>query len=294
MNPIRAWLSAFRPKTLPLSVTPVAVGLAVAWSEQASLSPGPAIATLAAALLIQIGTNLHNDVKDYERGADTSERLGPPRATAEGWLSPRQVRAGAYGSFAAAFAIGIYLAWVGGWPIVILGLASLLAGLGYTGGPKPLAYTPLGELFVWLFFGLGAVAGTGYLQTGHVTPLALWAGAALGLHAAAVLTVNNFRDQDSDRRAGRRTLVVLIGTRASRAVYAASILVPFLLPPFLWLSGQHDWVVLLPLSALPGAATAVHRFTHAVPEPGLNVLLARTARLQALFGLLLAAGLVMG
>ncbi len=277
----KAWWLAARPKTLTLAATPVIVGCALAFADLASLSWFTAAATLAAALLIQIGTNLHNDAADFEKGADGPERLGPPRAAAQGWLRTGQIKRGAALSFAIAFALGIYLTLVGGWPILALGLASLAAGYAYTGGPKPIAYSVSGELFVFLFFGLFAVAGTYYLQTGSVSPWSLAAGAALGMPAAAVLLVNNYRDLDNDRKAGKLTLCHHLGRAQSRRLFTLFLTAPFLLVAV----DPAIWPLLL---ALPPAVLLIRRFGRVPPGKALNGVLAATARQQFLFGGLLS------
>ncbi|WP_291991913.1 1,4-dihydroxy-2-naphthoate polyprenyltransferase [Candidatus Accumulibacter sp. ACC003] len=287
-----AWWLAIRPKTLTVALVPVVLGNALASAHSGSLHWPAALLALAAALLIQIATNLHNDVADFERGADAPDRLGPPRATAMGWLPALAVRRAALVAFALAFNFGIYLVYLGGWPIVAIGLASLLAGWAYTGGPRPIAYAPLGELFVLLFFGLAAVGGSYYLQTLTISPAVLLAGAMLGLFGAAVITVNNTRDLDSDRRVGKRTLAVVLGRRAAAWVYASEILLPFALLPWLAvLVGGGGWLA-LPLLALPPALLLLKRFRDALAGPVFNQLLASTARLQLFFGLLLSVAIL--
>lgn len=285
-SPRQAWFLALRPKTLPLSLSPVLVGTAAAWHDHGPLLAGPLLAAIAAAALIQVGTNLFNDVGDFRHGTDTPDRLGPPRATAQGWLTPRQVEAGAWLAFALAFLCGLYLAWHGGWPIVAIGLCSLAAGWAYTGGPVPIAYRPLGELFVWIFFGLVAVTGSYYLQALQFSPDALPAAAMLGLHAAAVITVNNYRDLDGDARCGKRTLAVLLGRPQTRRLYAVEMLLPYLLLPLL--APPLGWAALLPAATLPASWRLVRRFADEPPGPVFNELLAATARLQFLFSLLLS------
>jgi len=287
-----AWWLAIRPKTLTVAVVPVVLGHALAWAHQGSLHWPVALVALLAALLIQIGTNLHNDVADFERGADPPERLGPPRATAMGWLPAAAVRRGAWVAFVLAFNLGIYLAYQGGWPIAAIGLASLLAGWAYTGGSRPIAYTPLGELFVLLFFGLAAVGGSYYLQNLSISPTALLAGAMLGLFAAAVITVNNARDRETDSRVGKRTLAVVLGRRATAWIYGAEMLLPFALLPWLAALAGRGWSMALPLLALPSALLLLKRFGGALAGPVFNELLARTARLQFIFGILLSLALV--
>ena len=281
---LAAWWLASRPKTLPLAAVPVLVGTALAWAETGQLAALPMLAALAAALLIQVGTNLHNDAADFARGADGPDRLGPQRASASGWLSPRQVLHGAYAAFLTAFLLGVYLAWVGGWPIVVIGLCSLAAGLAYTGGPRPIAYTFLGEAFVFLFFGVIAVAGSYYLQTLRVSPQAVLIGCALGCFAAAVLVVNNYRDLEADRRARKHTLASRLGPNATKALYAALVLAPFPLAVSAGLGGPV-WL------ALPAALYLAWRVARERPGPAFNALLARTSQLQLAFGLLLGVGL---
>lgn len=286
-----AWWLAIRPKTLTVSFVPVLVGSAVAWSQTHALHWLPALLALFAAMLIQVGTNLHNDVSDFERGADTPERLGPPRATAMGWLPAAAVRRGAWIAFGLAFNFGVYLAWYGGWPIVAIGLASLLAGWAYTGGPRPIAYTPFGELFVVLFFGLAAVGGSYFLQTRGLDAQAVLASLMVGLLAAGVITVNNYRDRETDVRAGKRTLAVMVGRRGAQAVYALEMLLPFALLPVLAVLGGQGAQTLLPIVLLPAVVGQIGRFRREAPGPVFNELLARTAGLQFLFGVLLAVAL---
>jgi 1,4-dihydroxy-2-naphthoate octaprenyltransferase len=273
------WLAAIRPKTLGLSVSPVLLGTVLAWSEQGVLHWLPALAALLAAMAIQIGTNLHNDAADHLKGTDTPDRLGPPRASALGLLDPRQVKRAAFLAFGLAFALGIYLVFQGGWPILLLGLASLAAGAAYSGGPWPISESPLGELFVWLFFGLGAVGGSYWLQTGQLSWILLPPAAALGAFAAAVLVVNNYRDKYTDARAGRKTLAVLLPPAASRLAYALLMLGPFLLPGILWQDAFRWWL----LPALLAALYLVWLMYHTPHGRQLNALLGLTARFQLLF-----------
>lgn len=284
MKTSTAWFLACRPKTLSVSLSPVLVGSAIAWHDSGALLWLPLLAAALGAAFIQIGTNLFNDVGDFLRGTDTPDRLGPKRATAEGWLAPGKVKAGAWLSFALAFVCGIYLVWHGGWAIVAIGLASLAAGWAYTGGPKPIAYGPLGEVFVFIFFGLVAVGGSYYLQTFSLTATALAAAALVGIHAAAVITVNNYRDLDGDARNGKNTLAVRLGRPATRRIYAAEMLAPYVLLPLL---AGLGWPGALPLLSLPLAFRLIHRFHHEAPGPAFNDILAATAGLQLVFALLL-------
>ena len=285
MKTSTAWFLACRPKTLSVSLSPVLVGTAIAWHDTHTLLWLPLLAAALGAAFIQIGTNLFNDVGDFLRGTDTPDRLGPRRATAEGWLQPGMVKAGAWVSFALAFLCGIYLVRHGGWPIVAIGLASLAAGWAYTGGPKPIAYGPLGELFVFVFFGLVAVGGSYYLQTLSLTPPALLAATLVGIHAAAVITVNNYRDHDGDKAHGKNTLAVRLGRPATRHVYTLEMLAPYALLPTL---GGLGWPAALPLLSLPLALRLIGRFRRGPPGPVFNPILAATAGLQLLFACLLA------
>ncbi|HEB96300.1 MAG TPA: 1,4-dihydroxy-2-naphthoate polyprenyltransferase [Sedimenticola thiotaurini] len=288
MKQLRAWFLAIRPKTLGIAVVPVVLGSALAWSEGAAVNGPVALAALVASLLIQIGTNLYNDAADHERGADTPDRLGPPRATAQGWFSAAEVKLAAWISFGLAFLLGIFLSWVGGWPIVVIGLLSLTAGWAYTGGPRPIAYTAFGELFVFIFFGLVGVLGSYYLQRGDWSGDAVLVAAAVGMLAAAVLLVNNYRDLDTDERARKLTLAHYLGPAGSSLFYGGLLLLPFTLPLWMRDSGHAVWLV---VAALPMALYLWRRFSREPRGPAFNRILARTAQLQLLFGALLTAAL---
>lgn len=287
---LRAWLLASRPRTLPVSLVPVLVGSALAYAGDGRFRLSVLWVAALCAALIQVATNLHNDVADYERGADDpSTRVGPQRATAEGWLAPVQVRRGAAIVFAVAFCIGQYLVYLAGWPIFVVGVVSILAGYAYSSGPRPIAYTPLGEFFVLLFFGWVAVGGTWFAHTQAVPGLpVVLAGAAVGLPAAAVLVVNNTRDVTEDRRAGRRTFPVVFGASASHAEYGAFVLAS---PMFAaWTaaeSGARGWALVC-LLVLPMAVRLTGAFRRADSGIEFNQLLGATAR----YGLCTGAVLV--
>ena len=289
MNARSAWWLAVRPATLTASAAPVFVGAGVAWS-QGVFSLGPALAALLGASLLQVGANFANDVFDFERGADTVERLGPQRATQQGWITPGQMKRAMWLAFAAATLTGLYLTYVAGWPVLALGLLSIAAAYLYTGGPRPYGYLGLGDLAVFLFFGLGAVAGTYYVQALSVSRLALIASIPIGALATAILVVNNLRDIETDARAGKHTLAVRIGERATRAYYFALLLVAYVVPLLLWWRGLVGPHALLPWLSLPLALRLASRLRH---ERGLalNGCLVRTARLEVVFGLLFALGL---
>jgi len=286
---IRVWLLAARPRTLTAAVVPVLVGTAVA-AAYGGFRPLPALAALLTAMCIQIGTNFANDFHDFQRGADTHERVGPQRVTQSGLVAPRTVRAAALGTFGVALVIGIYLAVVGGWPILITGLASIAAGWAYTGGPWPFGYHGLGDLFVFVFFGLVATAGTTYVQLHAVPPAAWIAAVPVGALATAILVVNNLRDIATDARAGKRTLAVRLGADATRVEYVVLLVVAFA-APFALLPLARPWV-LLPLAALPLAATPL-RLVFRGQGAELNAALGATARLHLAYGALLALGLVL-
>lgn len=292
VGPWRAWLSAARPKTLSASAVPVGVGSAVAALE-GSFRALPALAALVCSLLIQVGTNLVNDYADHQRGADTPDRMGPPRASAQGWLRPTTVLRGAFLCFGAAVVIGAYLVAIGGWPILVVGLVSLGAGWAYTAGPYPLAYHGLGDLFVFCFFGLVSVLGTVFVQTGHLSPLAWAVAVPVGAVATALLVVNNLRDIPTDARVGKRTLAVRLGARGTRAQYLLLIALIFVAPPVLVQRFGAPVTVLWALLAAPLAVEPIRRVV-GKEGPALNAALAGTARLQWAYGALMSVGLLTG
>lgn len=287
----RAWLLAARPKTLPAAVAPVVVGTAIALAE-GHFAPWPALAAAVVALLLQIGANLANDVFDFHRGADTVARLGPTRVTQSGLVAPERVLAATALVLGLAALVGLYLVWRGGWPILLLGLLAILSALAYTGGPLPIGYYGLGEIFVFFFFGLVAVAGTDYVQAQALSPLALLTGVPVGCLVTAILVVNNLRDIETDRAAGKRTVAVRLGRSATLAEYATLLILAYLMPPLLWLVGLLSFWWWLPWLTLPLAIDLMRRVRR---ETGaaLNALLAGTARLQLFFGLLLAASVLL-
>jgi 1,4-dihydroxy-2-naphthoate octaprenyltransferase len=288
----RAWCLASRPRTLPVAAAPVIVGTALALADGQSRAL-PAAAALLGALFIQIGANLANDVFDFERGADTDQRIGPPRATQLGLLTPRQMRTGTGIAFAAAVTIGLYLVAVGGWPILLIGVFSIAAGLAYTGGPFPFGYHGLGEVAVFLFFGVIAVGGTYYVQAMVLPPFAIAASLPVGAFASAVLVVNNLRDIDTDRIAGKRTLAVRFGRRAASLEYTGLLVLAYGMLPALWFAGASAATAVLPLFTLPVAVALARAVRTARDGATLNAALARTAALEVVFALLLAVGLLL-
>ena len=285
------WWEAARPRTLPAALAPVAVGSGLA-AHEGHFQPAAALLCLGFAGLVQVGTNYVNDYADHRRGADTAERVGPRRAVAAGLISPAAMRRAAFLTFALAFATGLGLvAWGGPW-LLVIGVASILSGAAYTSGPYPLAYHGLGDLFVFLFFGLVAVGGTVLVQTGVWGWPAFWAGVPVGLLAANILVVNNYRDVETDAKAGKRTLVVRWGRRAARVQFALSAGVAFAVPVGFWLAG-YGAGVLLPAGLAPVAVIHGRRLAGATGPAELIALLGATGRLLAGFGILFAAGLAL-
>ncbi len=289
---LRTWLLAARPKTLTAAVAPVAVGTGLAFGTGAGRW-GLAAAALLGALLIQIGTNLTNDYYDFRKGADTPERLGPVRVTQAGLVAPQTVLAAAAVCFAGAVGVGLVLVAAGGWPVVAIGLCSILAGWAYTGGPAPLGYLGLGEVFVLLFFGFVAVGGTVWVQALRLPPGTLWCALSVGCTATLLIVVNNLRDIPTDRLAGKHTLAARFGERFARAEYVSVLALAFLAPVLAWALGQVGRAVLVSLVALPLAWPPL-RLVLAERGAVLNRALAGSARLQLVHGLLLAVGLWRG
>jgi len=281
---------AARPATLTAAFAPVAVGTACAW-RVGGFRWDAAFAALIGAFLIQVATNFANDMFDFEKGADTEERLGPTRAAQAGLLSVAQLRRGIIVSFAMALGTGVYLTWIAGPAMIVIGLASMAAGLAYTGGPFPLAYNGLGDVFVMAFFGFVAVCGTTFVQALYVPEIAWLASIPIGALATGILVVNNVRDFEGDRRAGKTTLVVRFGRSGGVQEYALLLLASYATPIVLYLLGWSSPWVCLPLLTLPWA---LRLFRSVVNDRGvaLNQTLAGTARLLSVFGVLLAIGIV--
>jgi 1,4-dihydroxy-2-naphthoate octaprenyltransferase len=284
----RVWLEAARPRTLPAAVVPVVVGTACARAA-GGVAWGPATAALLGAIAIQIGTNFANDAFDAEHGADGPDRLGPRRAVAAGLITGPAMKRAMIGAFAAAVAIGVYLVAVAGWPVVAIGVASIAAGVAYTGGPWPLGYHGLGDAFVMAFFGFVAVCGTAFVQLGGVPCVAVAAAVPVGALATAILVVNNLRDRDGDARAGKRTLAVRLGRRATLVEYAALLAAAYAVPIGLAASGR-GWAA-LPLVTLPLAVGRLRALAGAATGAEFNRCLAATAQLLLVHGAALAIGL---
>jgi 1,4-dihydroxy-2-naphthoate polyprenyltransferase len=289
---IVTWLVGSRPRTLTMAVAPVAVGASLAVLEGAVLHWGVLVLTALCAILIQAGTNLLNDVADFESGNDRPDRVGPVRITAAGWATPREVRRAATVAFGLAVAFGAVLVVVGGPVILVIGLASIAGGWAYSGGARPVSHGAFGELFVLLFFGIVAVAGTHYLQARHASMTAVLAGLAMGSMASAVLLLNNYRDLAADARAGRRTLAAVLGPSRTRLLYACFLLLPLAVPAWLALRGPAHPTALLAWLCAPLLVDLVVKMRR-LQGPALNTLLGRTAMAQLVFGFLFALGVAL-
>lgn len=301
----QAWLMAARPQTLPAGTAPVVVGVALAVADGV-FAPLPAVAALVGALLIQVGTNFANDYYDAIKGADTDDREGFTRVTAGGLIEPRRVKHAMVATYGLALVVGLYLVLLGGIPILVVGLSGIAAGILYTGGPYPYGYYGLGDLFVFVYFGLAAVAGTYYVQavavlsvepfpltvpSGTVTASALLAGVAAGALSTAILVVNNVRDRETDREAGKRTLAVILGYRWSRVEFVGLLAVAYAVPVVFWLGLGYSPLVLLVLLTAPLAVRLVQVIRTRTDGEALNPALERTGQLLALYALLFALGL---
>jgi 1,4-dihydroxy-2-naphthoate polyprenyltransferase len=289
---LRAWVLAARPATLTAALAPVAVGSACALAEGA-FRWGPGLAAIGGALLLQIGANFANDVYDFEKGADTAERLGPTRAVQAGLIAPAAIRRGMALVFGLSILVGIYLTLTAGLVIVAIGLASIAAAVLYTGGPYPLGYLGLGDLFVFLFFGLVAVCGTAFVHTLELSRLSVIAALPMGALSTAILVVNNLRDRETDARVGKRTLAVRLGRRGALAEYGALLLLAYAVPPALIVFRGFGPETLLPLVTLPLSLSLLLRVMNGEGR-ALNPLLGQTARLLLLFAILFALGIILG
>ena len=295
MGALRIWLMAARPRTLPAAIAPVLVGSAAAcWvMDNGDFRWDTFAAALVGAIFIQIGTNLANDYSDAKRGADTVDRLGPVRVTASGLAAPRRVLYATWAAFALAALTGIYLAIEVGPEILLIGVLSIAAGILYTGGPKPYGYEGLGEIFVFVFFGLVAVNGSYYVQLEELDALPILLSVPIGLLSAAILVVNNVRDIDTDRRAGKRTLAVRLGRERTRGVYLAMVALSFALLPLALLLGDGPALGLLGLLSAPLALGPIRAVRESTDGPALNAALAGTGALLGAFALLVSIGLVL-
>jgi 1,4-dihydroxy-2-naphthoate octaprenyltransferase len=290
---MRIWLMAARPRTLPAAIAPVLVGTAAAVQWLGHLPRwGAFLAALIGSIFIQIGTNLANDYSDAKRGADTADRLGPVRVTSAGLVTPQRVMRATWIAFAVAVACGIYLATVAGLVILLIGALSIAAGVLYTGGPRPYGYAGLGEVFVFLFFGLVAVNGSYYVQVERLDALPLGLSISIGFLATAIIVVNNVRDIETDRRAGKMTLAVRMGRGNAVSLYGMLVFGSFLVLPIALAAGEASALPLIGLLAAPLAIRPTRTLASRTDGPALNGVLAATGGVLAVFSLLVTAGLL--
>jgi 1,4-dihydroxy-2-naphthoate octaprenyltransferase len=291
---MRIWIMAARPRTLPAAIAPVFVGTAAAveWARELP-RVGAFFAALIGSVFIQIGTNLANDYSDAKRGADTADRLGPVRVTSAGLVTPQRVLTATWVAFGVAVACGVYLTVVAGIVILLIGAVSIAAGVLYTGGPRPYGYAGLGEVFVFLFFGLVAVNGSYYVQVEQLDALPLGLSISVGFLATAILVVNNVRDVETDRRAGKMTLAVRMGRRNAVGLYRLLVLGAFVVLPIALLAGEASPLPLIGLLALPLAVPPLRTMSNRSDGPALNGALAATGALLGAFSLLVSLGLLL-
>lgn len=291
MSSVKAWLLAARPKTLPAAAAPVVVASALAYLD-GRFDVFPALAALLGALLLQVGSNVANDLYDFERGSDAGERLGPVRVTQAGLIPVEQVRRGMYLIFGLAALIGLYLVFHAGWVVVAIGLAAIFAAIAYTGGPFPYGYHGLGDVFVFIFFGLAATVGTYYVQ-GHTTSaLAWWLAIVMGLLIVGILVVNNIRDIESDRQANKRTLAVIFGLKFAQREYTVCIIGAYLIPVVIWSLGLMPVTGFLVLLSTPMAVRLVQTI-YTEQGRALNEVLAGTGRLTLIYAVLFSVGILL-
>ncbi len=288
----KIWIEAARPKTLAAAIVPVAIGASLAYHNNV-LNPVASIVALLCALLIQIGTNFANDYYDAQKGADSIERVGFTRATATGLITPIVMMRATIITMGLAFCIGLYLVWIGGWVILLIGVLSLLFGILYTGGPFPLGYNGLGDIFVFIFFGFVAVMGTYYLNALHWSTASFWASIPAGALSTNILVVNNLRDIETDRPAGKKTLGVLFGENTLRYEYLLMILLSFAIPPHFFFRLHYTWPVFLSFISIPLAIKLIRTIWTEKDKSKFNTILKRTAQFMVIFGLLFSLGLIL-
>lgn len=289
-NKFQSWVLASRPKTLPAAVVPVLVGTALAAYED-SFKPLTALVALICSVLIQVGTNFVNDLYDFLAGTDKKDRPGPLRVLASGLISVKEMKIGIAMVFGAAFLSGMYLVYLGGFPVLAIGVLSILAGMAYTAGPYPLAYNGLGDIFVFLFFGLVGTVGTFYVQALKFSALSFWASIPVGALITNILVVNNYRDREEDRAAGKRTTAVIFGKRFARLQYILLLTVSYMTPIVIFTQYKQDIWVFLPLLTIPLALHLI-KMLYSLEGSYLNKTLELTAKLSALYGFLFAVGIL--
>lgn len=285
-----SWVLASRPKTLPAAVVPVVVGSSIAVFDN-GFNPVAASIALFCSLLIQIGTNFVNDLYDYLAGSDKKDRIGPTRVLASGLISVTEMRIAIYSVFTLTFLLGLYLVYLGGWMILLIGMLSMLAGIAYTAGPYPLAYNGLGDIFVFIFFGFVGTTGTYYVQTHHVSALPFWASIPVGALITNILVVNNYRDRDEDMSNGKRTLAVKLGERFTRIQFLIFMIVSYAILLVVYFTYKRELIVFLPLLSLPLSVKLI-KMIFTLRGKELNKTLELTAKLSAIYGALFAAGIL--
>lgn len=291
VSKFKAFLLAARPKTLPAAAVPVVVGTAIAVHDGKFFLPAFLVA-LSCSLLIQIGTNYVNDLFDFLKGTDKADRVGPTRALASGWVTPAEMKCAIIITFGTAFLLGLYLVYIGGWNILIIGLASIAAGIAYTAGPFPLAYNGLGDIFVFLFFGFVGTVGTYYVQAHGLSAFVYWASIPVGALITNILVVNNFRDREEDQFNGKNTLAVILGARFTQVQYLFFMIISYAVPFVVYLTFRKSIFVFLPLLSLPVAVKLI-KMIYTLKGKELNRTLALTAKLSGIYGLLFAAGILL-
>jgi len=285
-----AWVLASRPRTLAAAVVPVVIGTSIAVHDGV-FNPLAALIALICSLLIQIGTNLVNDLFDFIRGSDKMNRIGPTRATASGLLTESEMKIGIYITFGLSFILGMYLVYVGGMFILFIGVISIIAGIAYTAGPFPLAYNGLGDIATFIFFGFAGTVGTYYAQSNTITPMSFWASVPVGALITNILVVNNYRDREEDRSNGKNTLVVIFGERFGRMQYLFFMILSYLTPVLVYFTFKKSILIFLPLLSLPLSIRLI-RMIFTLRGSELNKTLELTAKLSAIYGLLFAAGIL--
>lgn len=288
----KIWVEAARPKTLAAAFTPVLVGAGIAFNDQVISYPSTGVALLCA-FLIQIGTNFANDYFDFIKGADTDDRIGFTRATAAGLISPKAMLNATVISMVLAFLFGLYLVWVGGWIVLLIGILSLLFGILYTGGPYPLGYNGLGDIFVFIFFGIVAVMGTYYVNALEWSEASFWASLAVGALCTNILVINNLRDVEQDAIAGKRTLGVMFGDTTLKWEYSIMLLLAYAIPPHFYFQLGYSLWVFLPVLILPLAILHAKKVWFETNKSNLNKVLEQTAQFMALYGILFTIGLIL-
>lgn len=286
------WVQAARPKTLAAAFTPVLVGAAIAFHDD-TLNATATLMALWCAFLIQIGTNFANDYFDFIKGADTDERIGFERATAAGLIAPKKMLWATIITMAIAFFSGLYLVWIGGWTILVIGILSLIFGILYTGGPFPLGYNGLGDVFVFLFFGIIAVMTTYYVNALEWSEATFWASLAVGALCTNILVINNLRDVEQDTKVGKRTLGVLFGDAALKWEYTLMLILAFAIPPHFHVQLGYDLWIYLPFLSLPLAISLGRKVWTETHKPKLNKVLEQTAQLMAIYGILFSMGVIL-